>query len=269
MAGPNSDKKEIVRFIPKDPKKSGSNKGIFQKKAETEGRTMEVNVVRCVARESLRKCEDPEARNSERIFVKGDEVEVICASRKDFEEGKDVDVWLIAAKHRKGGTKRMPWRRPLERLREILEVTGEDRVSVAIEAHGWVRGKRGVSDSITCSSVVVGGHSFWIEDGAFPINGPEGQGTEDKETKEGVRVDGKEPPQPAQLTSPLPFPPSSPLASPTTSLSLSQQITTTTITTVTPMIQWGDDDEAEGNVPRYFELDYFDFYGEYDNTFIW
>lgn len=266
MAGPNSDKKEIVRFIPKDPKKSGSNKGIFQKKAETEGRTMEVNVVRCVARESLRKCEDPEARNSERIFVKGDEVEVICASRKDFEEGKDVDVWLIATKHRKGGTKRSPWRRPLERLREVLKVTGEDQVSVAIEAHGWVRGKRGFSDSITCSSVVVGGHSFWIEDGAFPINGPETQGTEGKEMKEGVRMDGNELPQQAQLSSPLPSPSSSSLALPTTSLSPTHQITTTT---VTPIFQWRDDEEAEGNAPRDFELDYFDFYGDYDNTFLW
>lgn len=162
-------------FIYNDPKKGGSKKGITRETQEEKNTRMLVCVLRCRARESLKKCEDPGAKNSERVFVKGDQVDVICTSRKDFEEGKDVKVWLIATKRRNGKSnpESKEWLRPLERIRGILDVVEEKRISVAVVEHGRVRGKRTISDSIKCSSVVLWGFTFWIEDGTFPTTNPE------------------------------------------------------------------------------------------------
>lgn len=156
-------------FIFKSPDKGASHRVPENRTLAEEGEVMQINVIHCVGSESLIKCKG-DTKNTERVFVAGDAVDVICPSVNDFQRWPDREVWIIVTKKRDNGTKKRLWLRSLRLLRDKLRIQHEEKMNLKIIEHGLVRERRGVYPSTRCASVVVdGGFTIWIEEGLFPI----------------------------------------------------------------------------------------------------
>lgn len=159
---PREEKKEP--FIYKDSSKGASHKKAFQITPVRGGEMREINIIHCIAKDSLTKCKG-ETKNTERVFVKRDKVDVICISVDDFNTLKEVKAWIIVTKEKRNGTKKKLWLRDIELLRENLYPVSANKVYLNAVEHGFVRGKHGVSDSIKCTSFMIHDEfKIWIED---------------------------------------------------------------------------------------------------------
>lgn len=157
-----SEKKEP--FIYRDPSIGASHKIPVLTVSAKEGETKIINIINCVAKESLTKCQG-ETKNTERIFIRGDTVDIIYITMDDFNLLDDAKAWFIVTKEKDNEVKKRIWARPIKILRENLNPVGEKKVYQSILEHGYARGKRGVSDNIKCSSVKIQDcFKIWIED---------------------------------------------------------------------------------------------------------
>lgn len=158
-----------IPFIFRDPNKGATHRVPEYKFPAPDDEVMEINIIHCVAKESLIKCKG-NTKNTERVFVIGDPVDVIYASLEDFNKAPNVEAWLLVTKHRENGTKKKLWLRSLELVRNRLEVVEVKPITLKVIEHGLVRERRGTLPEIKCSSVVIdGGFTVWIEEGTFPI----------------------------------------------------------------------------------------------------
>lgn len=156
-------------FIFRDPNKDATHRVPEYKFPAPDDEVMDINIIHCVAKESLIKCKGV-TKNTERVFVIGDSVDVIYASLEEFNRAPDVYAWLLVTKQRETGTKKKLWLRSLELVRSKLEIVDVKTVTLKVMEHGLVRERRGTLPEIKCSSVVVdGGFTVWIEEGTFPI----------------------------------------------------------------------------------------------------
>ena len=163
-----------IPFIFRNPDKGASHRVPEYKFPAQENEVMQVNIIHCVAKESLIKCKG-NTKNTERVFITGDIVDVIYTSIEDFNKAPNVDVWVLVTKERESGTKKRLWLRPLELVRSRLNVMYERSTSLKVVEHGLVRERRGALPEIKCSSVMVdGGFIVWIEEGTFPIINTDG-----------------------------------------------------------------------------------------------
>lgn len=127
---------------------------------------VQMTFIRGVARCSLRKCCDG-SRNTERIFVKGDTVDIVWPFAEDPSNDKEDarSVWVMVTKE--GKTKRL-WQRELNYVLERLN--GWERVTeyANVTKTGVLRKKRGLSQDVSCVCVGIGcTQELWIEEGVF------------------------------------------------------------------------------------------------------
>ena len=163
-----------IPFIFRNPDKGASHRVPEYKFPAQDNEVMQVNFIHCVAKESLIKCKG-NTKNTERVFVTGDIVEVIYTSIEDFNKAPNVGVWVLVTKERDNGSKKRLWLRPLELVRERVNVLNERTVPLKVVEHGLVRERRGIIPEVKCSSVLIEDEFIvWIEEGTFPIINADG-----------------------------------------------------------------------------------------------
>lgn len=166
MTRKDQEKARVEPFIFKNFRGGAGNKAPYQKAPAKEGEVRTINIIHCVAKMTLNKCKGT-STNTERVFVRGDGVDIIHTSMEAFSTMGDVKVWIIPTKARGDKLKRRLWLRPINLLREYLNVVSQEMVVLKAVEHGYVRGKCGISDSIKCTSVVLHDYfKIWIEDEA-------------------------------------------------------------------------------------------------------